>query len=248
MARLLAARVAVITGAGSGIGRAIAQAMAQEGATIAACDRNVAGSAETIASIGGASRSFACDVSDRAACDRVAAEIVKAFGRVDILVNSAGIVRRAGVGEPNARAVWDEIIRTNLDGVYNMATAFADHLVASRGCIVNLASTHAFVAGPQITAYTASKAGVHSLTFSLAAELGPRGVRVNAIAPGYTETPMNLGPPGAPTFQERFGPRTPLGRPAQPEDIALPAVFLASDMARYITGVTLRVDGGYLCF
>lgn len=250
MAGLLEGRIAVVTGAGSGIGRAIAQAMAREGATIAALDRNSEASTATIAAIGGTSRSFACDIADRADCDRAAAEVAGAFERVDILVNNAAIIQRAGTGESNARAVWDEVLRVNLDGAYNMITAFQESLVASKGAIVNMASTHAFVAGPKSTAYTVSKSGIHSLTFSLATELGPKGVRVNAVAPGYTETPMNIGPDSAPgfDFSERFGPRTPLGRPAQPEDIALPVIFLASDMARYITGVTLRVDGGYLCY
>ena len=246
MERLLEGRVAIVTGAGSGIGRAIAVAMAAEGAVVAAIDRS--GEAETTAAAIGGARAFLCDIAERDQCDRVAASVREAFGRIDILVNNAGIIRRAATAEPEAREVWDAVLKVNLDGAYNMVTACLDALVEARGAIVNLASTHAFVAGPKSTAYTVSKSGIHSLTFSLAAELGPKGVRVNAVAPGYTETPMNLAAVGAPAFSERFGPRTPLGRPAQPEDIALPVVFLASDMARYVTGVTLRVDGGYLCF
>lgn len=249
MTDLLRERIAVVSGGASGIGRAVAQAMAAEGATVVVVDSNADAGAEVAAAIGGAARSFTCDIATRADCDRVAAEIAGAFGRVDVLVNSAAIIRRAAVDADDARETWDAVLRVNLDGTYNMITAFRSALVGARGAIVNLVSTHAFVAGPQSTAYTASKAGVHAMTFSLAAELGKHGVRVNAVAPGYTRTPMNVPAPGAAAFDfsERFGPRTPLGRPAEPDDIAQPIVFLASDMARYITGVTLRVDGGFLC-
>lgn len=247
MADLLRDRVAVVSGGASGIGRAVVEAMVKEGATVASVDRDAAAAGEIAGATG--ARAFTCDITDRVACDRTAAEVAAAFGRVDVLVNSAAIIRRAAIDAADARETWDEVLRINLDGSYNMVTAFRASLVAAGGAIVNLASTHAFVAGPQSTAYTVSKSGIHAMTFSLAAELGPHGVRVNAVAPGYTRTPMNVTRPGQPAFDfaERFGPRTPLGRPAEPDDIAQPVLFLASDMARYVTGVTLRVDGGFLC-
>jgi meso-butanediol dehydrogenase/(S,S)-butanediol dehydrogenase/diacetyl reductase len=249
MAGLLDGRIAVITGAASGIGRAIADAMAKEGAVVAVVDRDAEAAKAAATAIGGGARAFLCDIAERADCDRLVGEVTDAFGRVDVLVNNAAIIRRASMDEAEAREVWDAVTRINLDGAYNMITAFRTALIEAGGTIVNMASTHAFVAAPKTTAYTVAKSGVHALTFSAAAELGPHGVRVNAVAPGYTETPMNAGAKSVGfDFQARFGPRTPLGRPAQPEDIALPVVFLASDMARYITGVTLRVDGGFLCY
>jgi NAD(P)-dependent dehydrogenase (short-subunit alcohol dehydrogenase family) len=248
MPGLVDGRVAVITGAGSGIGRAIARLFAEEGASVAVVDRDGDAAAETVAMIGGDAQAFLCDISRRADCDTVAEKVQDSFGRVDILVNSAAIIRRTATDAPDAREVWDQVLRINLDGAYNMVTAFLEPLVASKGAIVNLTSTHAFVAGPQSTAYTASKGGIHAMTFSLASELSWKGVRVNAVAPGYTETPMNTTAAPGFDFQARFGPRVPLGRPAQPEDIAKPVLFLASDMASYITGVTLRVDGGFLCY
>jgi NAD(P)-dependent dehydrogenase (short-subunit alcohol dehydrogenase family) len=140
------------------------------------------------------------------------------------------------------------VLATNLDGAFNMVTAFVEHLIAAKGTVINLASVQAFVAGTELTAYSVSKGGIRNLTFSLATELSPLGVRVNAIAPGFVDTPMTAGMLGQPGHAARFGSRVALGRPALPADIALPAVFLASDMARYITGVTLPVDGGYLCY
>ena len=248
MKQLLQGRVAVVTGAGSGIGRGIAEAMAEAGACVVALDLNGETAKATAKSIGAGAAWRACDVADRAACDAAARTIVESHGRVDILVNNAGIVRRGTVRDLEARAVWDTVLATNLDGVFNMVTAFVEPLVAAKGAIVNIASVQAFVAGSNLTAYSVSKGGIRNLTFSLATELSPLGVRVNAIAPGFVDTPMTAGMRGNPAHAARFGPRIALGRPGAPRDIALPAVFLASDMARYVTGVTLPVDGGYLCF
>jgi NAD(P)-dependent dehydrogenase (short-subunit alcohol dehydrogenase family) len=248
MTGLLRDRVAVITGAGSGIGRAIAQAMAAAGAVVVALDLNESAARETADSIGAKAYFRACDVTDRGACDAAAAQLRSAHGRVDILVNNAGIVRRGTVRDAEARSTWDTVLAANLDGAYNMCTAFVEPLIEARGAIINIASIQAFVAGSNLTAYSVSKGGIRNLTFSLAAELSPQGVRVNAIAPGFTDTPMTQGMRNDPAHAARFGARVPLGRPALPIDIAMPAVFLASDMARYITGVTLPVDGGYLCY
>lgn len=248
MEGLLADRVAVVTGAGSGIGRGIAMAMAQAGAVVMALDLDAAAAAATAALIGPAASHHACDVTDRCACDEVARLVEARHGRVDVLVNNAGIARRGSVLDADARRVWDGLMATNLGGAYNMVTAMADLLVEAGGAIVNLSSVQGFVAGSNLTAYSASKGAVRGLTTSLAAELGPRGVRVNAIAPGFVETAMTAGMQESGAYQARFGARVALGRPGAPEDIAMAAVFLASDMARYVTGVTLPVDGGYLCY
>jgi NAD(P)-dependent dehydrogenase (short-subunit alcohol dehydrogenase family) len=245
---LLQDRVAVITGAGSGIGRGIAQAMAEAGALIVALDLRKKAARETAAMIGERAHFIECDVADRSACDAAAAESLAQHGRVDILVNSAGIVRRVSARDAAARAVWDEVLTVNLDGAFNMITALVEPLIAARGAIINIASIQSFVAGSNLTAYSVSKGGIRNMTINLAAELSPLGVRVNALAPGFIDTPMTQEISADPAHRARFAARVPLGRPGTPRDVAMPAVFLASDMAQFITGVTLPVDGGYLCY
>ncbi len=243
---LLAGRVALVTGAGSGIGEGIARGMAGQGARVVAVDIDGAAASRTAASIGGEARAFPCDVTDRAACDALAAALRRELGAVSILVNNAGIIRRGAVTAATARADWDATLAVNLDGPYNMSTAFLEHLRESRGAIVNIGSIQSFVALPNSAAYTASKGGVRALTKALAIELSPLGIRVNAIGPGLIATPLNAKARENPDYMKNFTDRIPLGRIGTPEDIAPVAVFLASDMAGYITGVTLPVDGGYL--
>ena len=243
---LLDGRLALITGAGSGIGAAIAHAMAKAGARIIAADIEGAAAERTVKAIGADAVSFACDVSDRNRCDALAAAVRGQIGAVSILVNNAGIIRRGTVMEPNARTDWDATLAVNLDGPYNMVTAFLGQLRETKGAIINIGSIQSFVALPNSAAYTTSKGGVRLLTKALAIELSPLGIRVNAIGPGFTATPLNAKAREDPAYMANFASRIPLGRIGTPEDIAGPAVFLASDMARYITGVTLPVDGGYL--
>jgi len=243
---LLDGRLALITGAGSGIGAAIAHAMAKAGARIIAADIEGAAAERTVKAIGADAVSFACDVSDRNLCDGLAAAVRGQIGAISILVNNAGIIRRGTVMEPNARTDWDATLAVNLDGPYNMVTAFLGQLRETKGAIINIGSIQSFVALPNSAAYTTSKGGVRLLTKALAIELSPLGIRVNAIGPGFTATPLNAKAREDPAYMANFASRIPLGRIGTPEDIAGPAVFLASDMARYITGVTLPVDGGYL--
>jgi NAD(P)-dependent dehydrogenase (short-subunit alcohol dehydrogenase family) len=165
---------------------------------------------------------------------------------ITILVNNAGIIRRGTVMDEAARADWDATLAVNLDGPYNMVTAFLAQLRETKGAIITTGSIQSFVALPNSAAYTTSKGGVRALTKALAIELSPMGIRVNAIAPGFIATPMNAKARENPAYMKNFEGRIPLGRIGTPEDIAPVAVFLASDMARYITGVTLPVDGGYL--
>ena len=165
--------------------------MAEAGARVIAADIDGAAAESTAAAIGRGAASFACDVTDRARSDRLAAEFRNRIGAISILVNNAGIIRRGTVTEPNTRADWDATLAVNLDGPYNMMTAFLDQLSETRGSIINIGSIQSFVALPNSAAYTTSKGGVRMLTKALAIELSYRGVRVNAISPGFIVTEIN---------------------------------------------------------
>ncbi len=245
---LLNGRLALVTGAGSGIGAGIARGMAEAGARVIAADINLEAARGTAAAIGGGAVAYALDVADRAACDALARTVRSEHGPIGVLVNNAGIIRRGLVSDANARNDWDATLAVNLDGPYFVSTAFLDQLVETKGAIVNIGSVQSFVALRNSAAYTTSKGGVRALTKALAIELSPLGVRVNAIGPGLIATPLNEKARQNPNYMAQFEGRIPLGRIGTPEDIAGPAVFLASDMARFITGVTLPVDGGYLCY
>ena len=248
MEGLLGGRRALVTGAGSGIGEGIALAMARAGAFVIAADINGEAAIRTATRIGADAAAFGLDVTDRAGVDALAATIQATHGSIDILVNNAGIIRRGKVEDANTRADWDATLAVNLDGVYNMVTGFLGQLKASRGCIINIGSIQSFVALRNSAAYTASKSAVRGLTKALAIELSPQGIRVNAIGPGLIATPLNERARQNPDYMAQFGERIPLGRIGTPDDIAGPAVFLASDLARYITGITMPVDGGFLSY
>ncbi len=253
MPGLLQNHIAVITGAGSGIGRAIAAGFAREGATVAALDIDGATAAKTAADIksaGGKAHTFTLDVRDRDACRAVAAKVASEVGAVSILVNNAGINRRnAFAGDAEAVLKdWQDIMAINLNGVFNVTHAFLAPLRAAKGRIVNLASIQSFmhVRTPNSPAYTTSKHGVLGFTRALAAELGKDGVRVNAIGPGLIETPLNeKARANNPDLVKIFLDHTPLGRTGKPEDIVGPAIFLASDLSAYVTGAIVMADGGY---
>lgn len=253
MTGLLAGHVAAITGGGSGIGQAICQAYAREGARVIVLDVNHEGAEETVGlviSAGGKASAMQLDVADRAACKQVAAQIAK-DGGITILVNNAGINRRNHItGDPAAVTKdWDDILAINLDGVFNVTHAFLPQLRASKGRIVNIGSIQSFLhvnGWPNSAAYTTSKHGVLGFTRALAAELGKDGVRVNAIGPGMIETKINAEARARnPDMVAAAMRHTPLNRPGKPEDIAGPAVFLASDLSAYVTGHIIMADGGY---
>ena len=254
MPGLLENHVAAVTGAGSGIGRAIALGYAREGARVVALDVNADAAGETtqqILNAGGKADSFALDVTDREACRQIAAEVAAKAGNVSILVNNAGINRRtAFTGDTDAVVKdWQDIIGINLIGVFNVTHAFVEQLRASKGRVVNIGSIQSFVhvRTPSSPAYTASKHGVLGFTKALAAELGKEGVRINAIGPGFIETPLNAQVrANNPELAKTFVAHTPLGRAGTAEDIVGPAIFLASDLAAYVTGTIVMVDGGYL--
>jgi NAD(P)-dependent dehydrogenase (short-subunit alcohol dehydrogenase family) len=252
VAGLLDGHIAAVTGGGSGIGQAICQAYAREGARVIVLDINPAGAKETVGLIeaaGGKASALKLDVTDRAAYKAAAAGIGRT-GNISILVNNAGINRRNPItGDAAAVAKdWDDILAINLDGMFNVTHAFLDQLRASRGRIVNIGSIQSFVhvSWPNSAAYTTSKHGVLGLTRALAAELGKDGVRVNAIGPGLIETRINAEARAKnPEMVAMVMRHTPLNRPGKPEDIAGPAVFLASDLSAYVTGSIIMADGGF---
>jgi NAD(P)-dependent dehydrogenase (short-subunit alcohol dehydrogenase family) len=253
MPGLLQNHIAVVTGSGSGIGRAIAQGFAREGATVAVLDIDGATASKTAADIksaGSVAHAFTLDVRDRAACRDVAAKVASEVGQVSILVNNAGINRRNPfTGDPDAVLKdWQDIMAINLNGLFNVTHAFLAPLRAAKGRIVNLGSIQSFVhvRTPNSPAYTTSKHGVLGFTRALAAELGKDGVRVNAVGPGLIETPLNEQVrKNNPELVKIFLDHTPLGRTGKPEDIVGPAIFLASDLSAYVTGAIVMADGGY---
>ncbi|HTR85725.1 MAG TPA: SDR family NAD(P)-dependent oxidoreductase [Reyranella sp.] len=252
MAGLLQGHIAAVTGGGSGIGQGICQAFAREGARVIVLDTSPEGAKETVDLVkakGGECSAVKLDVTDRAACKTVAAEIAKS-GNISILVNNAGINRRNPItGDPAAVAKdWDDIMSINLHGMFNVTHAFLEQLRATKGRVINIGSIQSFVhvSWPNSAAYTTSKHGVLGFTRSLAAELGKDGVRVNAIGPGMIETRINAEARAKnPDMVAKVMQHTPLGRPGKPEDIAGPAVFLASDLSAYVTGSIIMADGGF---
>jgi 3-oxoacyl-[acyl-carrier protein] reductase len=253
MAGMLERHIAAITGSGSGIGRAIALGYAREGAQVVALDIDGKSAAETVDAItrgGGKAHSLTLDVRERDRCREVAALVKEKIGQVSILVNDAGINRRNAF-TADAEAVikdWEDVLATNLYGVFNVTHAFLAQLRATKGRIINVGSIQSFmhVRTPNSPAYTTSKHGVLGFTRALAAELGKDGVRVNAIGPGFIETPLNEKVRAAnPALVKAFVDHTPLGRAGTAEDIVGPAIFLASDMSAYVSGSIVMVDGAY---
>ncbi len=244
MTAVLEGRRAVVTGAASGIGRAIAEALADAGAKVAVVD--VAGSAEAAAELGGGATGADADVTDAAAVAAAFAAIAERLGGIDVLVNNAGIRHQAPIAE-HPVDVWRRTIDVNLVGTFICTQAAIPWMrKAGGGVILNVASMAGTLALTNRSAYNASKAGVMALTRSTAAELAAEGIRCNAIAPGVIETPLS-----APYFEDErmreiLTTNTPQGRWGQVADVAGPAVFLCSDAAEHIHGATLSVDGGWV--
>jgi NAD(P)-dependent dehydrogenase (short-subunit alcohol dehydrogenase family) len=246
---LLAGKRALVTGAGQGNGRAIALGLASHGADIVAADIDLAGAERTAADLRGSGAdafSFRLDVTDAAACHALAQAIARDIGEIDILINNAGIIIREGLDSPRAAENWRRVLDVNLTGVFNVTHAFLATLRKTRGTIVNLGSIASFVGVGDTLGYAPSKGGVKLLTQALARDLARDGIRVNAIAPGVIETAMTEVTRNDPARLADFVGRTPLGRVGQPEELVGPVVFLVSEMASYVSGVTLPVDGGFL--
>jgi len=246
---LLADEVALVTGGAVGNGAAIARGLAAAGAAVSICDIDGDGAdavAETIRKAGGRAMAVRADVADAVACADFAAAARAAHGPASILVNNAGVIHRDPVGHPSYVDSWDRTFRINVEGCRNMLLAALDDLTSREGRVVNLASILSTRASPDVSAYAASKGAIAQLTRAWALELSPKGVRVNALAPGVINTPMTLDTREDPEALAGFLRHTPMGRIGEPEELVGPTLFLVSPWSSYVTGAVLPVDGGYL--
>jgi 3-oxoacyl-[acyl-carrier protein] reductase len=245
---LLSGKTALITGASRGIGRAIARRFAEEGANVAftylsSVEKGQALEAE-LSEFGAIIKGYRSDAADHKAAEDLVNQVVADFGKLDIVVNNAGITRD-GLLMRMSEEQWDEVIRVNLKSVFNLTKAATKSMMrAKSGSIINLTSVVGIRGNAGQANYAASKAGIIGFTKSVALELGSRNIRANAIAPGFIETEMT-GEINAKAVEE-WKQTIPMKRGGQPEEVADACVFLASDLARYITGQVLQVDGGML--
>ncbi|MEK6345911.1 MAG: 3-oxoacyl-[acyl-carrier-protein] reductase [Burkholderia sp.] len=238
-------RVAIVTGAGQGIGAATALKFAREGAIVAVCDMNadaVRAVAGACREAGGRAAGFELNVTDRGAADAVVAQVLAQFGRVDVLVNNAGITRDARL-QKMSLAQFDDVIDVNLRGVFHLAQAVLEPMLAqAAGVILNASSVVGIYGNYGQTNYAAAKFGVIGFTKTWSRELGPKGIRVNAVAPGFIDTPILATVPD--DVLRKMREQVPLRRLGKPEDVANVYAFLASDEAAYINGAVIEVSGG----
>ena len=238
-------KVALVTGAASGIGRATAIRLASEGAAVFLADINQDGLAETVAALpaGSSSATFELNVTDSAACAAAVEACVSTMGKLDILCNIAGIAICDNLTNITDEQ-WHRAVGINLDGVFFMCRAALPHLLQSRGNIVNMSSSAGLVGQAYNSAYCATKAGVLMFSKSLAIEYGKQGVRVNAVCPGFVKTPLsaNFNMPED-VDMDLMAKLMPLSEGAEPDEVAASVAYLASDEARFVTGIALPIDG-----
>ena len=248
MSGLLSGKVAWVTGAGRGVGRALAEGLAEAGATVVLQARSadeLEVVREKIVANGGTAEVVVGDVTDEETAQRVTDLATERWGRLDVLVNNAGISPSLERSERISADDWRQVLDINLTGVFLCARAAGRVMLEQgSGSVVNMSSVHGQVGFPRLAAYSASKGGVEMLTRTLALEWAAAGVRVNAVAPGYLETQMTEGLRQSDRWAARLREKIPMGRFGRPEEIGAAACFLASPRAGYITGVTLVVDGG----
>ena len=242
----LSGKTAVVTGGGRGLGSAISIGMAAEGAHVLVVDRNREAADDIVAQIkgsGGSASAETLDISDREAVMAFGGRMLEQYGKIDVLVNNAGIAPRIRLEDPNLMQMWDQVINVNLSAQWGITVALLPTLKHAGASVIFVSSIAGFTAPRSSAAYGASKTGIRSLVQYFARELGPLGGRANGLAPGRMKSDLMTvtGEAG-----EKFLQRVPLGRVGETHEIAGPAVFLASDMSSYVTGVTIPIDGGYL--
>ncbi|TDO95902.1 2-dehydro-3-deoxy-D-gluconate 5-dehydrogenase KduD [Marinomonas balearica] len=244
----LEGKVAIVTGCNTGLGQGMALALAKAGAKVVGVNRtNPVETAELIKEAGGEFLNVMADVSSSETPSRVLDETIITFGRVDVLVNNAGIIRRNDAIDFTEKD-WDDVMDVNLKSVFFLSQAFAKQVIkqGSSGSIVNIASMLSYQGGIRVPSYTASKSGILGLTRLLANEWAKDGINVNAIAPGYMATNNTEALRNDESRSAEILGRIPAGRWGEPDDVAGPVVFLSSDASRYVNGYTLAVDGGWL--
>lgn len=239
-------RVALVTGAASGLGASIAKALAEAGAQVAV-HGNRRAATDTAAEIGPSAAAFQADLSDTSGAERLFGEVKQRFGQVDILVNNAGTIHRDAAEEFKLDA-WQRVLQVNLTSVFQLSQLVGRDLLSrkSGGKIINIASLLSFQGGIRVPAYAASKGGVAQLTKALANEWAPHDIQVNAIAPGYFATTNTEALQADPVRNRQILERIPAARWGQPQDLAGAALFLASHASDYVTGTILTVDGGWM--
>jgi NAD(P)-dependent dehydrogenase (short-subunit alcohol dehydrogenase family) len=243
----LAGDLALVTGSARGLGSAIAQELAERGARVLIADlaaEDVDREVSRLRALGLDAFAIVVDIADGESVARAVQTTAEQHGDISILINNAGIARAGGIDGDRAVELWNQVLQVNLTGAFQVTAAFLDQLKRTKGRIVNVSSISALRSAESSASYAASKGGLKSLTQSLARELAPHGIRVNAVAPGYMNAPM--GRKGDPAGEEWVQWHVPMKRFGEPHELAGPVAFLVSPKASYVDGVTLPVDGGYL--